>query len=328
MTRSKNRVRHRLLPPPASPRSRLNLKSVQGQSPAGGAPVVSCAYCLRVTTLPHGRTAAAIQVESEDSDESEEEEMPQNVRLTKRQAALAKARKGIAGSETSVDEEPEEEAAPPPPAKRRRGANSQVDPSELALRKEESARKRRNVSERKLQNEKAETINRLLKKQSRPRNKRTTALSTAPPAEIPTPPIETPGSGDENAAVALEDTVDLADAQFLLIPQETDPEPIMYRWISTSRAPDDADTVTDGDQPKVMRVSFAVPPSVLPPPSNSESEVMASDDGRTQVTAPAPLPAVCGVEGCTAGRRYRLVGGPWGTGACGMAHLKLLQAAS
>lgn len=67
--------------------------------------MVSISFVLSTRWLMelHAFTATAIQVESEDSDESEsEEEMPQNVRLTKRQAALAKARKGIASSETSV----------------------------------------------------------------------------------------------------------------------------------------------------------------------------------------------------------------------------------
>lgn len=40
----------------------------------------------------------------------------------------------------------------PVPNKKKRGAA--LDPSEVAIRKEESARKRRNVSEKKLQNEK------------------------------------------------------------------------------------------------------------------------------------------------------------------------------
>ncbi|KAJ7752605.1 hypothetical protein B0H16DRAFT_788055 [Mycena metata] len=264
--------------------------------------------------------ATAVQVESEDSDSSEsEEEMPQNVRLTKRQAALAKARKGIASSETSVDEDVDAV-----PSKRKRGAA--LDPSELALRKEESARKRRNVSEKKLQNEKAETINRLLKKQSRPRNKRTTALSTATPVEVPTPitaaPSERAGSaevGDANVIAVLEPDKD-GETPLAL--------PTMYRWISTSRPvslPDDAGVKSEGEGAglgPVMSISFSVPASAIPVPSSAtpESESEAKPQ-QTQMQS-----ATCAVQGCgSTERRYRLVGGTWGTWACSFVHLKSLE---
>ncbi|KAG7095954.1 hypothetical protein E1B28_006638 [Marasmius oreades] len=48
----------------------------------------------------------------------------------------------------------------------------QLNESELALRREETARKRKNLSEKKLEDEKFETINRLLRKQSKPRAKK------------------------------------------------------------------------------------------------------------------------------------------------------------
>ncbi|KAJ7908392.1 hypothetical protein B0H13DRAFT_2331490 [Mycena leptocephala] len=232
----------------------------------------------------------AIQVESEDSEESEsEEEIPQNVRLTKRQAALAKARKGVASSETSADEDQE-----PVPNKKKRGAA--LDPSEVAIRKEESARKRRNVSEKKLQNEKAETINRLLKKQSRPRNKRTTALSTATPVEVPTPVAPSEGAGS-------------------VVDKDGDALPTMYRWVSTTRAPaSSADAVKAEAEGMVMSISFSVPASVPMPPEMPAPE-------KPKVLAPA----LCGVAGCGKHRRYRLVGGEWGAGACGMVHLKILE---
>ncbi|KAJ6480519.1 hypothetical protein C8R47DRAFT_1136049 [Mycena vitilis] len=259
------------------------------------------------------RTRAAVQVESEDSPESSEEEMPQNVRLTKRQAALVKARKGIVSSETSADEERE-----PAPARKKRGSAA-LDPSELALRKEESARKRRNVSEKKLQNEKAETINRLLKKQSRPRTKRTTALSTATPVEPPTPtPV-----GDVADAIdetPLPEPGPDIDGDVRMNDAPAAPPPTMYRWISTSRPNPISPGAEDTKSPDMhMHISFSVPPSMsisFPPQQPAETQ-------KAEVRAPA----LCGVDGCGQTRRYRLVGGEWGAGACGMSHLKVLEAA-
>ncbi|KAJ7448627.1 hypothetical protein B0H11DRAFT_339724 [Mycena galericulata] len=233
--------------------------------------------------------------------------MPQNVRLTKRQAALAKARKGIASSETSVDEEDKDTL----PNKKRRTA---LDPSEVALRKEESARKRRNVTEKKLQNEKAETINRLLKKQSRPRNKRRTALSTATPVEVPTPPSEVGVGAAVSASIAevIEDNK-LAEPENDVV-VATEPEPTMYRWISTSRGNSNPAAESATVAP-VMSISFSIPPSVMSHAADARSP-----------PAPGPqLPAICGVAGCGKDRRYRLVGGEWGAGACGMGHLRLLK---
>ncbi|KAJ7480747.1 hypothetical protein FB451DRAFT_1238349 [Mycena latifolia] len=250
-------------------------------------------FKVRPGAVTRGRRtrATAVQIESEDSEESEsEEEMPQNVRLTKRQAALAKARKGIASSDTSVDEESV--------TSKKRAA---IDPSELALRKEESARKRRNVSEKKLQNEKAETINRLLKKQSRPRNKRTTALSTATPVEVPTPPVPSDG------AVSVVDAIE----EKLLEPEKDAEVPTMYRWLSTSRAPE----FSNPEDPSTMSILFSIPVSVA---------ALGAPEPRPTLPQPQP-PALCGVAGCGKDRRYRLVGGEWGLGACGIVHLKALE---
>ncbi|KAJ7301307.1 hypothetical protein DFH08DRAFT_907018 [Mycena albidolilacea] len=240
-------------------------------------------------------SATAVQVESED--ESSEEEMPQNVRLTKRQAALAKARKGVASSETSAEEEEEQE---PVPNSKKRGAA--LDASEVAIRKEESARKRRNVSEKKLQNEKAETINRLLKKQSRPRNKRTTALSTSTPVEVPTPVAPSEGAGSAGDGV---------DEMMPEAEKDGDVMPTMYRWISTSRPPS---LSTDAEK-SIMSISLSVPASV----------VIAPLDTPLPEKPKIQTPALCGVTGCGKDRRYRLVGGEWGAGACGMVHLKILE---
>ncbi|KAK7001741.1 PAPA-1 domain-containing protein [Favolaschia claudopus] len=284
-------------PPPRSP-LKIKFKVRRGAAPVARG---------RRTTRA---TAQAAQVESEDS-ESSEEEMPQNVRLTKRQAALVKARKGIVTSDTSADEEPEPEPSVP---SRKRGAA--LDPSEVALRKEESARKRRNVSEKKLQDEKAETINRLLKKQTRPRNKRSTAVSVPTPVEVPTPvaPSERAGSvGDGMEDVNMPDAERLGDA------------PTMYRWISTSR-PRAFSSVENGESGKreeepAMSISFGVPVSVMTSAVGLQSPFLPPEDEK-----PKPkVPALCGVTGCGKDRRYRLVGGEWGVGACGMAHLKVLE---
>ncbi|KAJ7234343.1 hypothetical protein B0H12DRAFT_1327683 [Mycena haematopus] len=269
-------------------------------------------FKVRGGAVTRGRRtrAAAVQVESEvESEESSEEEMPQNVRLTKRQAALAKARKGVASSDTSGDDEHD----PLPNTKKRSSAT--LDPSELALRKEESARKRRNVSEKKLQNEKAETINRLLKKQSRPRNKRTTALST--PIEVPTPPVPVAPSehGTEENRIEHEGEKDGE------MGGEGDvPPPTMYRWISTTRGlpPSSTDAEKNSPEDPVMRISFSIPAS-------SPLHTISAAPPSPAIEKKAQAPAVCGVAGCGKDRRYRLVGGEWGAGACGMGHLKVLE---
>ncbi|KAJ7934773.1 hypothetical protein B0H13DRAFT_2650116, partial [Mycena leptocephala] len=151
-------------------------------------------------------------------------------------------------------------------------------PSEVALRNEENARKRKNVVEKKLKDEQAETINRLLKGQSRAKLKRNTAAQ--------------PGEGIEL------DVGDAATAPATTIP--------MYRWVSTSRKTDAV----------AASISFSIPESFLP-----------ATDGET-VTPPrlseVSITSRCAVEGCEERRKYRAVGKPWGIGACGLEHLKVL----
>jgi Ino eighty subunit 2 len=131
---------------------------------------------------------------------------------------------------------------------------------ELALKREETARKRKNLSEKKLEDEKVcfpvrpskvrllttflqtETINRLLKKQSRPRNKKS-ALSTAED--------RTPAEGE-----VVEEIVEISQVQVV---------PTMYRWISTTR-PGPLISVVDGEAMQTggpaapsMSLSFSVP---------------------------------------------------------------------
>ena len=76
--------------------------------------------------------------------------------------------------------------------------------------------------------------------------------------------------------------------------------PTMYRWSSTTMSP-------SGE----MTLAFSVPVSALPPvPSETRWPV-----GETPV---------CDVSGCARARKYRLVT-DWVKGACGMAHLKMLE---
>lgn len=83
--------------------------------------------------------------------------------------------------------------------------------------------------------------------------------------------------------------------------------PTMYRWVSTSRSPKDG-MIVEGATP-AMSLAFAVPPGVL-----------------TEIPVPVvKQKTVCAVEGCGQDRKYRLVR-DWERGACGMAHLKILQA--
>ncbi|KAJ7754362.1 PAPA-1-like conserved region-domain-containing protein [Mycena maculata] len=219
-------------------------------------------------------------VESEDSD-SEDSQFeaytagPSTSRqLTARQAVLASA----------VD--PEHVTLDSAPSTSKKAKST---PSEVALRKEENARKRKNMIEKKLENEKAETINRLLKKQSRPKNKRNTAAQS-----------------DEDADMGLEED---EDGGFVPAPPAL---PTMFRWVSTSRVPADlASTATPS-----ASLSFSVPDAFLPAPKEKI------------VLNVSVAPARCAVAGCGAARKYRAVGKEWGVGACGLGHLRVLEGRS
>ncbi len=155
----------------------------------------------------------------------------------------------------------------------------------------------------------AETINRLLKKQSRARGKRN-ALATA---EDRPGPGEAAGEGEE------EETVEVAV-----------PPPTMYRWVSSARSPS---TPAEGEGEKterVMTLSFSVPVSVLPHQEGGE-DAMQVDGGSGSLPVPPPprlppaTPPKCDVQGCTSLRKYRLVR-DFQKGACGLGHLKVLEA--
>ncbi|KAF8217462.1 hypothetical protein K438DRAFT_1795033 [Mycena galopus ATCC 62051] len=231
-------------------------------------------------------------IESEDSDSEDSNgayaPVPSSSRsraLTARQAALASA---------ADPEYVALDTSAPGSSKKTR-----FTPSEVALRKEENARKRKNMIEKKLEDEKAETINRLLKKQSRSlKNKRNAAA-----------PV------DEDEDVDMEDGDDAASTMAAM----TLP---MYRWVSTSRRPVD-DPMRAADRPVECEssISFSVPASFLPPPNSSEQQ-----QPEIVIQMSAVTPARCAVSGCEKDRKYRAVGKAWGVGACGVGHLKILEA--
>ncbi|KAM5538159.1 hypothetical protein V8D89_008046 [Ganoderma adspersum] len=262
-------------------------------------------------TPPRARRRAPVirasDIESEDEDEEDDDDEGGTTRstsvatagaggraLTARQAVLANV----------VDSSHVVLAEPPNPRKKK-----PLTEIEIALKREETARKRRNLTEKKLEDEKAETINRLLKKQSRARGKRN-ALSTA---EDRPGPGEAAGEGEE------EETVEVAA-----------PPPTMYRWVSSARSPS---TLAEGEGEKterVMTMSFSVPVSVLPQQEEGEDAMQLDSGGRSlpvhqRPRSPPTTPPKCDVKGCTSLRKYRLVR-DFQKGACGLSHLKVLEA--
>ncbi|KAG6379902.1 hypothetical protein JVT61DRAFT_10466 [Boletus reticuloceps] len=174
----------------------------------------------------------------------------------------------------------------------------QLIESEIALRREETARKRKNLTEKKLEDEKAETINWLLKKQSKSKNKRN-VLSTA----------------DDRTPADAQSTRDGSEAPEGEIPESIELIPTIYRWISTTKPlPGDAEPGSRDETLGRMKLRFSVPVSVLPPDATLPSETRLP---------PAEAP-VCDVSGCERVRKYRLVR-DWLKGACGMEHLKILE---
>ncbi|KAF7307862.1 PAPA-1 domain-containing protein [Mycena kentingensis (nom. inval.)] len=291
----------------------LKLPATTTATPGRGrAPPRRAAAAAAARRLPKNE-----DVESED-DESEEEESEDgavvalaNGRLTARQAALANAN-SAPNAEPELEEEPEAEPESATLPATSSGRKRAASPSQVALRKEENARKRKNKIEKKLEDEKLETINRLLKKQTRPKGKRGPAPGQAVAAAVPS---------DEEADMEGEEHVDAV----VVPPTPVEPPKPMYRWISTSRPParstDDGDAMqvdeTPVDAALASRLAFCVPDALMP----SSSVADASDPLADASTR-------CAVDGCSARRKYRAVGRDWGVGACGLPHLKLLQASA
>ncbi|KAF5324254.1 hypothetical protein D9619_011233 [Psilocybe cf. subviscida] len=213
----------------------------------------------------------------------------------------------------------------------------QLNDAELALRREETARKRKNLSEKKLEDEKAETINRLLKKQSRPRNKRQNTMDDRSP--MPTGSgMRTPKSkgkaatklgddaegdeGDANGDADADMDMDVDVEQSVIDGEGSGSsnaevqKPTMYRWVSR----------LDG-------ITFSVPEAALPPVppllevAEGDTEAAAralkeqtEREEREAREAKARGPGICAVNGCGRPRKYRLPR-DWTIGACDAVHL-------
>jgi Ino eighty subunit 2 len=195
-----------------------------------------------------------------------------------------------------------------------------------------------------------ETINRLLKKQSRPRNKRGKVQKDKENMDDVAPPPSLAGTRTNSNSnlsskrgsrkVSNEDDVDDEDAMDEDVGAEGEGEqeemgevkvPTMYRWISTSRVPvtqDDSENMGEADekgkgkekeQETKMRITLSVPVSVLPPsvPPGEAVEPVKS--------VPLARPTQCAVPGCENSFKYRLVK-DLTRGACGIACLKILEA--
>ncbi|CDO72357.1 hypothetical protein BN946_scf184977.g54 [Trametes cinnabarina] len=246
------------------------------------------------------RAPRGSDIESEDEDDDEEDDDDSTSAattaagaraLTARQAVL---RNVVDSSHVSLVE-------PPNPRKKK-----PLTEIEIALKREETARKRRNLTEKKLEDEKAETINRLLKKQSRARGKRN-ALSTA--EDKPTPAENAPGEGEDEE-----------------VAENLAPPPTMFRWISRAQ-PVQKTGAENGPEnlieEKTVVFLFSVPAEALHP-SQDGGNTMQVDNTPASLKPPPPIPR-CDVPGCTASRKYRLVR-DFQKGACGLSHLKALEA--
>ncbi|KAH7108037.1 PAPA-1-like conserved region-domain-containing protein [Auriculariales sp. MPI-PUGE-AT-0066] len=137
-----------------------------------------------------------------DDDDDEGADTQRAPRLTARQAVLAGGK--------SEDLNPSEHVMLPLENTTRRGKKATLTAGEIALKREESARKRRNLTEKKLEDEKQDTINRLLRKQGRRG------------AAVKEEEEEEEEDGEEGDEVIAEAEV-----------YETGPP--MYRWISSAK---------------------------------------------------------------------------------------------
>ncbi|KDQ49647.1 hypothetical protein JAAARDRAFT_617681 [Jaapia argillacea MUCL 33604] len=186
--------------------------------------------------------------------------------------------------------------------------------TEIALRREETARKRKHLSEKKKEEEKAETINRLLRAKSSRSKSAKKRLITLGTSVAPTP---TGGAGGAEEVPGTPNTPDVTMGEadgMELAEGEVGEEggvvvvPTMYRWVSSTK-------VAEGGEKKVV-LSFSVPVAALP-----------DDEGERRSQPVKSRKAVCDVGGCGQPRKYRLVR-DWERGACGMGHLKVLESAA
>jgi Ino eighty subunit 2 len=202
------------------------------------------------------------------------------------------------------------------------GSKSKKQPlneTELALRREEIARKRKNLSEKKLEDEKAETINRLLKKQSRPKNKRTTALDDRSPLPSAsgsrTPKTKMKGNIQEEGEEAEGDDEEDEPMDVVEAPLE-EVKPVMYRWVSSLKVV--PSSTGNEDRQVQMGITFSIPEAFVPPPVDEEESSIELEKLQA-----ARGPGLCAVEGCGQQRKYRLPR-DWTIGACNSTHLRIV----
>lgn len=137
------------------------------------------------------------------------------------------------------------------------------------------------------------------------------------PTEISTT-VAKPLSPDQPIGVKTEGDIKMADAGN--VPAQQQP-PVEPDKTSLSSSPNDdtlapVSVLESPSQERRMQFSLAIPAAFLPPEN----------------ATPLPLteirpPAICAVSGCENSRKYRLVK-DWKIGACGMAHLKVLEGMS
>lgn len=176
----------------------------------------------------------------------------------------------------------------------------------------------------------AETINRLLKKQSRPKNKRTnTTDSPLPPSGSRTPKAKVK-TGEEGGEEVEGDEDEDEVVEYVDPPEEV--RPTTYRWVSSFReVPGQAECEAKQTQ---MTITFSVPESVFLPSeedstittrrSETAMEIDVHPDPEWERTRVAKGPGICAIEGCGQPRKYRLPM-DWTIGACGTDHLRLLS---
>ncbi|KAG9311508.1 hypothetical protein JVU11DRAFT_7710 [Chiua virens] len=279
-----------LSPPPSphKPRLKIKLKLPQILSPnesSSRGPSTPSGEPSRPPS--HRGVSRGMHIESEDEDDEDEVVGGSTHPMTSRQAVLASV---VDSSHVSLSESS-------------RSKKKQLTESEIALRREETARKRKNLTEKKLEDEKVETINRLLKKQSKSKNKRN-VLSTA---DDRTPVSATPA--------VVQSTLDGSEAPEGEVLEPVEIVPTMYRWVSSTKPiSGNAEPASRDDKDGRLRLTFSVPVSILP----------HGGVPTPQATLPPAEKPVCDVSGCNRARKYRLVK-DWLKGACGMEHLKMLE---
>jgi len=241
---------------PTKPRLKIKLK-FSGVSNTNATPTPSDEMPLRPT-----RRGPAKHIES--SSESEESSRSASFagpsRMTHRQAALA-------GMVEATELVSLEETA----SKKKKYLNE----AELALKREETARKRKNLSVKKLEDEKAETINRLLKKQSRPR-------------------------GKKSALAAVEDEEADPEAEDSSVPAPVSIIPTTFRWISSSKPDTPAFTFSvpvgllpEGTDKGSSRILSPTPPALKAPPA---CDVSGCTRPRKYKLVKDPTRGGCGME--------------------------------